>query len=129
MVIINITPAHFAYFVGIILILTSFFIPVLAITGVSHSWDELTGIPTTASRWPTWDEITSKPAGFSDGVDNAGFTDCTICLKCDLDGGYTAGTERCIGVNDGYSGLTGDTNNNDYPTSDNVQCKIKLTCS
>ncbi|KAL8195925.1 UNVERIFIED_CONTAM: hypothetical protein K2H54_000107 [Gekko kuhli] len=27
-----------------------------------HSWTELDGIPATAHRWPTWDEVTSKPA-------------------------------------------------------------------
>lgn len=31
----------------------------------THPWGELTGIPTYASRWPTWDEVTGKPGSFT----------------------------------------------------------------
>ncbi len=28
----------------------------------THPWAELTGVPSTASRWPTWGEVSGKPA-------------------------------------------------------------------
>lgn len=30
-----------------------------------HSWGDLTGIPATATRWPSWGEVTDKPASFT----------------------------------------------------------------
>jgi len=30
----------------------------------SHSWSQVSGIPATASRWPSWSEVSSKPASF-----------------------------------------------------------------
>ena len=31
----------------------------------THPWAEVTGAPTTATRWPTWSEVTSKPSTFT----------------------------------------------------------------
>jgi len=28
----------------------------------THPWNEVTGVPATATRWPTWSEVTGKPA-------------------------------------------------------------------
>ncbi|QVK23271.1 hypothetical protein KHX94_00020 [Shewanella dokdonensis] len=30
----------------------------------SHSWSQVANIPVTASRWPAWNEVSSKPATF-----------------------------------------------------------------
>lgn len=30
-----------------------------------HVWADLTGVPQTASRWPTWSEVTEKPTSFA----------------------------------------------------------------
>ncbi len=30
-----------------------------------HSWDQITGKPETATRWPAWGEVTDKPATFT----------------------------------------------------------------
>ncbi len=30
-----------------------------------HAWTDLSGVPSTASRWPTWLEVTDKPATFA----------------------------------------------------------------
>jgi len=49
----------------------------------SHAWSHITsGVPATATRWPTWEEVTSKPTTFAPSShtlgshsDTAGFSD------------------------------------------------------
>ncbi|MEK6848855.1 MAG: hypothetical protein AABX65_04450, partial [Nanoarchaeota archaeon] len=83
--------------IGVVLIVASFLMAIAAVPGVSHSWDEITGAPTSATRdptWsevtgkptsatrdPTWAEVTSKPTGFSDGVDNVGSIGTLSCTS------------------------------------------------
>lgn len=31
----------------------------------THVWSQITGVPSYASRWPTWTEVTDKPATFA----------------------------------------------------------------
>lgn len=31
----------------------------------NHAWDDITGKPATATRWPSWSEVTSKPSTFT----------------------------------------------------------------
>lgn len=31
----------------------------------THDWAEITGAPSTATRWPTWSEVTGKPSTFA----------------------------------------------------------------
>ncbi|MCG5058442.1 MAG: hypothetical protein KA714_10685 [Limnoraphis sp. WC205] len=39
-----------------------------SLTSHNHAWNDLTsGIPETALRWPTWDELSSKPSTFTPG--------------------------------------------------------------
>ena len=45
------------------------------------SWDEVSSKPTTATRWPSWSEISSIPAGFADGVDNVGGITDARCIE------------------------------------------------
>ena len=32
-----------------------------ALAGHTHSWSQISGAPATATRWPSWGEVTSKP--------------------------------------------------------------------
>ena len=36
-----------------------------ALSSHTHPWSEVTGAPATATRWPTWTEVTSKPSVFA----------------------------------------------------------------
>lgn len=31
----------------------------------THSWSQVTGVPATATRWPTWAEVSDKPTAFA----------------------------------------------------------------
>lgn len=31
-----------------------------ALAGHTHSWSQISGAPATATRWPSWGEVTSK---------------------------------------------------------------------
>ena len=55
-------------------------------------------------------------------------TDCQICIDCDPNGGATNGAIRCVRVDAGWSNFTGDTTNDGVPGSDNVMCRIQMTC-
>lgn len=56
--------------IGLVLLGTG----VYAVSGVSHSWEELANLPEYATRWASWSEISGIPSGFADGVDDKGIT-------------------------------------------------------
>lgn len=43
----------------------------------SHTWSQVTGIPDYATRWPTWDEVTGKPASFTPATHEHAASDIT----------------------------------------------------
>jgi len=58
---------------------------------------------------------------------------CQICIHCQTDGGtnYGAcggGVERCVNVNEGWSGWSGDNCSNGSPEDDNARCRIRMVC-
>lgn len=36
-----------------------------ALAGHTHNWSQISGAPATATRWPSWGEVTSKPSSFT----------------------------------------------------------------
>lgn len=36
-----------------------------ALAGHTHNWSQISGVPATATRWPSWGEVTGKPETFS----------------------------------------------------------------
>jgi hypothetical protein len=43
----------------------------------THPWAQVTGVPATATRWPTWTEVTSKPSTFAPSAHNHSGSDIT----------------------------------------------------
>lgn len=46
-------------------------------TGHTHPWSQITGAPATATRWPSWSEVTSKPSTFAPSSHNHAAGDIT----------------------------------------------------
>lgn len=44
---------------------------------LSPSWDNITGKPTTATRWPSWSEVTGKPTTFTPSSHSHSWTEIT----------------------------------------------------
>ena len=42
-----------------------------------HAWSDITDKPTTATRWPSWDEVTSKPSSFTPSAHTHAWGDIT----------------------------------------------------
>lgn len=51
-------------------ILNTEFVANITMAAHTHPWGEITNIPVYASRWPTWDEVTGKPATFTPATHN-----------------------------------------------------------
>ena len=51
--------------------------------GMSVAWDDLTGVPAYATRWPTWSEVTSKPSVFTPDTHNHAASEITSGLLAD----------------------------------------------
>lgn len=43
----------------------------------THSWDQVTGKPATATRWPAWSEVTGKPSTFNPASHTHSLSDVT----------------------------------------------------
>lgn len=46
-------------------------------TAHGHAWADLSGVPQTASRWPTWSEVTEKPTTFAPAAHTHSLNDLT----------------------------------------------------
>lgn len=49
---------------------TNDFLATVDLTAHQHEWSAITGVPLYASRWPTYDEVTGKPATFAPAAHN-----------------------------------------------------------
>lgn len=50
----------------------------------THTWSQVTGVPSTATRWPSWGEVTGKPSSFTPSShthDNRYYTESEINSK------------------------------------------------
>ena len=71
----------------------------------THAWSQVTGAPTTATRWPTWGEVTSKPSTFAPAAHNHSGDDITSGTVADARLPSTAvRTSRSISTGNGLSG-------------------------
>lgn len=48
-----------------VVFVTNDFLATVELTSHQHSWSAITGVPSFASRWPTYAEVTDKPAVFT----------------------------------------------------------------
>lgn len=44
---------------------TNDYLATIALDAHTHAWSDLTGVPSFATRWPTWTEVTDKPTVFT----------------------------------------------------------------
>ena len=68
----------------------------------SHAWGEVTGKPTTATRWPAWSEVTSKPSTFTPASHKHTIADVTSLTEelagKQVAGDYATSTELKTGL-------------------------------
>jgi hypothetical protein len=69
----------------------------------SHAWEEVTDVPTYASRWPTWGEVTGKPATFPPETHDHDARYYTEGELNTSDGGGQVHWDNLIGVPEGFA--------------------------
>ena len=58
-------------------LLTNEYLGTISFPPHTHAWTDLFSLPDTATRWPTWDEVTSKPTAFTPAAHVHAATDIT----------------------------------------------------
>lgn len=51
-------------------LVVSEYVATIDVDAHTHPWNDITNLPAYASRWPTWDEVTSKPSSFTPSSHN-----------------------------------------------------------
>lgn len=51
-----------------------------ALAGHTHSWSQISGAPSTATRWPSWGEVTGKPE-LKNWSDTKAYIDSSLALS------------------------------------------------
>ncbi|MDF2207192.1 hypothetical protein L1F28_15570 [Arthrospira platensis NCB002] len=65
-------------------------------SGHGHIWGDISSAPATATRWPTWSEVTSKPTTFTPSEHT--HSNITFTAGDGLSGGGTLASNRTINV-------------------------------
>lgn len=71
-------------------------------------WANITGIPVFAERWPTWSEVTSKPATFTPSPHNHAATDITTGTFANARIASTNVTQHQADLSIGWTQITGE---------------------
>ena len=85
----------------------------------THSWSQISGAPATATRWPSWGEVTGKPTIMGVGVEqviDAGYSDLEISFQdqCADTYGHRGGN-IIIGKFNSYKHIQSSQNETSYP--------------
>lgn len=85
----------------------------------THSWSQISGAPATATRWPSWGEVTGKPTIMGVGVEqiiDTKYRDLEISFQnqCDDTYGYRSGS-LIIGKFNSYKHIKSDQYGTSYP--------------
>ncbi|WP_410245501.1 hypothetical protein [Arthrospira sp. PCC 8006] len=74
-------------------------------SGHGHIWGDISSAPATATRWPTWSEVTSKPTTFTPSEHT--HSNITLTAGDGLSGGGTLAANRTINVDSTVVRTTG----------------------
>lgn len=85
----------------------------------THSWSQISGAPATATRWPSWGEVTGKPTIMGVGVEqiiDTKYRDLEISFQnqCGDTSGYRSGM-LIIGKFNSYKHIQSDQYGTSYP--------------
>lgn len=85
----------------------------------THSWSQISGAPATATRWPSWGEVTGKPTIMGSGVEqiiDTKYRDLEISFQdqCNDTIGYRSGM-LVIGKFNSYKRIQSDQYGTSYP--------------
>lgn len=82
-------------------VVTNEFAASLSLASHSHPWTEITAIPETASRWPSWLEVTGKPSTFVPSTHNHSAAEITSGRVADAQRGvYVQASAPSLGAGD-----------------------------
>lgn len=56
---------------------TNEYVATVAVDAHTHTWAQITNLPEYATRWPTWDEVASKPSSFTPATHEHAATEIT----------------------------------------------------
>ena len=85
----------------------------------THSWSQISGAPATATRWPSWGEVTGKPTIMGVGVEQIidtsyGYLEINFQNQCNDTYGYRSGMV-IIGKFNSYKYIQGSQYGTSYP--------------
>lgn len=60
-----------------VVMVTNEFLSTISLTTHQHPWTQITGAPETATRWPTYAEVTGKPSTFAPAAHNHAASEIT----------------------------------------------------
>ena len=85
----------------------------------THSWSQISGAPATATRWPSWGEVTGKPTIMGVGVEqifdtNYGNLEISFQNQCNDTSGHRGGMV-IIGKFNSYKHIEGSQYGTSYP--------------
>lgn len=82
-----------------VVFVTNEFLSTIELTAHQHTWSAITGVPSYASRWPTWDEVTGKPSTFTPAAHNQSASTITSGRLADARRGvYVQATQPVAGT-------------------------------
>lgn len=77
-----------------VIVVQNDYLATVSLPSHTHTWSTITNIPSYASRWPAWDEVTSKPATFTPAAHTHSAADITSGRLADARRGvYVQATE------------------------------------